>query len=489
MKKAILLTAMMAAGMSKANNQITIYSGNHQGALNTSQLTNAHNIPGFAVVNEHRQAEFTEGRFTLSINDVAEHIDPTTVTLKLDKNPDDIQILDQDFQFDLVSTEKLLLKYIDQSITVNHNQGDESIQTTGILLSTEGGLTLRTEAQKITTIKDWNQIEFPELPGGLLTRPTLVWLMESQVRGNQSFALSYQTKGMTWWVDYNILLSNQKKQCRMDLSTWVTLVNKSGTGFTETQLKLIAGDVNRVQRNQPRAIRKEAFAMTADSQFSEESLFEYHLYQLPRRVDLPNNATKQIPFLPAIYDIECRHVLEYNGSQMQRINYHRPVTDRNYLQTGNTKIDAFLLFDNDSENQLGHPLPAGRMRVNMMDSQGDNPQFIGEDYIDHTADNKTISLKLGQSFDVTGSRTQIDFQSEKHSMTEQFRIVLDNQKNHPQLVEVIEPLYRWSQWQIIAQSDDHEKLNASTIKFTVEVPAKSSKTVTYQVRYDWQPGQ
>jgi hypothetical protein len=488
MRPAFILLFILIAPMTQADTQITIYSGNHQGSLSTNQLQNARNIPGFAVVNEQRMAEFKKGRFSLSIDDVAEHIDPTTVTLKLADNPADIEVLDQNFQFDLVSTDKLLQKYLDQTITVNHDRGSDSINTSGTLLSTQGGLTLRSTDGTISTLKNWNEINFPELPGGLLTKPTLVWLIDSKTTGSEQLKLSYQTSGMTWWVDYNILLSGSGDQCQMDLTSWVTLVNKSGASYADAGLKLIAGDVNRVTQQQPRAaIRKEAMSMAADNQFSEESLFEYHLYQLPRAVDLPNNSTKQIPFLPDTYGISCEQILEYNGSQMRHINYHRPINDRNYLRQGNTKVDAFLTFTNSQNNQLGMPMPAGRVRVNMLDSSGDNPQFIGEDHIDHTADNATVTLQLGQSFDVTGSRVQTDFQSHKNSLTERFRITLDNQKKHPQKVRVTEPLYRWSDWTVTEASEQYEKVDASTIQFVVEVPAKSNKTITYEVRYSWAP--
>jgi hypothetical protein len=488
MKPHLCLLILLISNMTQANTQITIYSGNHQGALSAGQLKNAHNVPGFAVVNEQRQAEFSQGRFTLSVDDVAEHVDPTTVTLKLADRPADIEVLDQNFQFDLVSTDKLLQKYIDQTITVNHDRGSDSINTTGTLLSTQGGLTLRSADGTISTLRSWNEINFPELPGGLLTKPTLVWLIDSKTKGNEAFKLTYQTRGMTWWVDYNILLSGSGDSCRMDLSSWVTLVNKSGASFAEAGLKLIAGDVNRVSPQPARyAARKEVMAMAADNEFSQESLFEYHLYQLPRAVDLPNNSTKQIPFLPNTWGINCEHILEYNGSQMRHINYHRPISDRNHLRQSNTKVDAYLTFTNSKDNQLGMPMPAGRIRVSMLDSSGENPQFIGEDHVDHTTENANISLQLGQSFDVTGNRVQTDFQSQKNSLTERFRITLDNQKKQAQKIRVIEPMYRWSNWNVTEASEAFEKVNASTIQFVVEVPAKSSKTITYEVRYSWEP--
>ncbi len=485
MKKIILLTTFMAVNMTQANNSITVYSGNHQGHLSPNQLQNIHNISGFAVVKQTRTAHFEKGVFDLALDDVAEHIDPTTVSLKLSNKPEEVTVLDQNFQFDLVSTEKLLQKYLDQEIKVSHDLGDDNTITEGSLLSTAGGLTLKTKDARITTIKEWNKIDFPDLPGGLLTKPTLVWLLNSATSGDRNIDLAYQTKGMTWWSDYIINVNDSDKACNLDIMSWVTVVNKSGASYAQTQLKLIAGDVNRAPAPQPRIRAMETMSKVADSEFSEQSLHEYHLYKLPRKVDIPNNSTKQIQLLQNTHNIACQKTLRFNGSGYQSGHYHRPVTDRNYLVNSSPKIESFLIFENSKENKLGIPLPAGRVRVNTTDPTDNSLEFIGEDSIDHTPKNQTITLKLGNSFDVTGERKQSQFQLLKNSIIEQFEITISNQKSVAQKVEIIEPLYRWSNWQITQHDEEYEQLNASTIKFVLEIPAESKKALKYTVQYQW----
>lgn len=483
---ALIVITLSQADMSQANNSITIYSGNHQGHLNQNQLQNINNIPGYAVVKQTKTAQFQKGQFTLAFDDVAEHIDPTTVSFSTPNSPNAATVLDQNFQFDLVGTEKLLQKYLDQMIHVNHNQGTESIDSSGILLSTQGGITLQDKSGSIITIHSWNHIKFPELPGGLLTKPTLVWLLDSSSNREEMIALSYQTQGMTWWADYNITLSDQTEQCQLDLSSWVSIVNKSGASFAATQLKLIAGDVNRVQNNQrSQPLIRETMVKAAAQDFTEQSLFEYHLYKLPRKIDLPNNSTKQIQLMNRTNGINCQQRLVFNATGQNQIRYHRPITDKAYWAQTDAKVEALLNFNNSSKNQLGIPLPAGRVRVTMADASDGSLEFIGEDSIEHTPKNEEITLKLGHAFDVKGKRIQRNFQLHPNSLTEEIEITINNQKDQQQEVEVIEPLFRWSNWQITQHNTQYEKLDASNILFKVKVPAESSQSIKYTVQYDW----
>lgn len=484
----LILTTLLATNMSQAKNSITIYSGKHQGHSDQNQLQNVHNIPGYAMVQQSKVAQFQRGQFTLAFDDVAEHIDPTTVSFTTPNNPDVATVLDQNYQFDLVGTEKLLQKYIDQTIQVNHNQGNESIDSKGKLLSTQGGITLQTDSGSLVTIMQWNHIKFPDLPGGLLTKPTLVWLLDSNSNDNELIAVSYQTKGMTWWADYNVTLSGDSKNCKLDLSSWVSIVNKSGAGFSDSQLKLVAGDVNRAQSNQrPQPMMHETMVKSARNDFTEEALFEYHLYKLPRKIDLPNNSTKQIQLLQNTSGINCERNLTFNATGQSIFNYNRPITDSTYYSRTDSKVVASLSFKNEQSNQLGIPMPAGRVRVNMTDSSDGSLQFIGEDSIDHTPKNDTITLKLGNAFDMKANRIQKDFKLIQEGATEEFEVVINNQKNSSETVTVIEPLYRWSNWQITQHNEQYKKINASTIEFRVEVPANSKKTLRYTVQYHW-PG-
>ena len=472
--------------MSHANNSITIYSGKHQGHLNQNQLQNVNSIPGYAVVKQTRTAQFQKGQFTLAFDDVAEHIDPTTVSFSTPNNPGAATVLDQNFQFDLVGTDKLLQKYLDQTIQVNHNQGSQSIDSSGKLLSTQGGITLQSQSGKIITINTWNHIKFPDLPGGLLTKPTLVWLLDSNSNDEEMMALSYQTQGMTWWADYNITIEGEAKNCQLDLSSWVSIVNKSGASFADTQLKLIAGDVNRVQKNRPQVMARDSMVkMTAAQDFTEQSLFEYHLYKLPRAIDLPNNSTKQIQLMNRTNGINCERKLVFNAIGQHHINYHRPITDKGYWAQTEAEIEALLSFINSSKNQLGVPLPAGRVRVNMTDTTDGSLEFIGEDSIEHTPKNDEITLKLGHAFDVKGKRNQREFELTNNGLIEQIEITINNQKDHTQEVEIIEPMFRWVNWQITQHDEQYSKLDAAHIKFIVKVAAETAKSFKYTVQYSW----
>ncbi len=482
-----LVIILSQVNMSHANNSITIYSGKHQGHLNQNQLQNVHNIPGFAVVKQTRTSQFQKGQFTLAFDDVAEHIDPTTVSFSTPNNPSAATVLDQNFQFDLVGTDKLLQKYIDQIIHVNHNQGDQSIESSGTLLSTQGGITLQTESGSVITISTWNHINFPNLPGGLLTKPTLVWLLDSNSNNQEMMALSYQTQGMTWWADYNITLLSDTENCELDLSSWVSIVNKSGASFADTQLKLIAGDVNRVQNNRrSQPMVSDSLVKSANAQnFTEQSLFEYHLYKLPRSIDLPNNSTKQIQLMNRTNGINCERKLVFNATGQRRINYHRPITDKGYWAQTEAKIEALLSFHNNTKNQLGVPMPAGRVRVNMADATDGSIEFIGEDNIEHTPKNDKITLKLGHAFDVKGKRVQRNFELTKSGLIEQIEITINNQKDNIQQVEIIEPMFRWSNWKVTQHDEAYKKLDASNISFVVKVPAETAKSFKYTVQYNW----
>lgn len=464
---------------------ITIYSNNQQGAVQPNQLQNPHNIPGFAMIRQNKELTFKKGKSQLFFDDVTEFIDPTTVSLKLNNSDQGkVTIIDQNYQFDLVDNNKLLQKYIGESITINHNLGDTSVNTTGTLLSTQGGLIIKQGNETIKTISSWNHITFNALPDGHLTRPTLVWQIESEISGIKPVTVSYQSQGMTWWADYNITLNENDTGCFMDLSAWVSIVNKSGGSFSNTQIKLIAGEVNRVNPQQ------QNIRMTATKQFSEndmtsEPLFEYHMYRIPHLVDLPNHSTKQIPLINPINNIRCEKRLTFNATGLTQLNYHKPITHSNYYRENKGNVTASLRFNNTNNEQLGIPLPAGRVRVNVANNKDNSLEFIGEDSIDHTTKNSKISLQLGQSFDITGNRIQTDFSAEKNSITETFEIELSNQKAHETNVRVVEPMYRWSNWKVMNSNHDYIKTQANLIEFDIKLSPESKKVIKYTVQYQW----
>ena len=306
------LPAIAAAPAADADTAITIYSSARPGAIPPEYYRplpgqgtpNAMGVPGYAMVRQERPVQLTSGRSQVRFTDVAALIDPTTVTFTSLTDPA-ARVLEQNFQFDLVSTDKLLLKFIDQPLTVERAApGGTSTTSTGTLLSSVDGLVLRGDDGTITALRDYSALRFPDLPGGLITRPTLLWDISSQRAGTHRARVSYQTGGITWWADYNVIFSDGRSagSGSIDLSAWVSIINQSGATYPETKLKLIAGNVNRVEPNAPvpmmRAKAAE-FALAADAAgFQEKAFSEFHLYTLGRRTTLPDNSTKQVELPP-----------------------------------------------------------------------------------------------------------------------------------------------------------------------------------------------
>jgi hypothetical protein len=478
---------------------ITIYSSAEPGAISPDEyrpvpgggVPNASNVPGYAMVRQERDVRFPAGRSTLKFADVAALIDPTTVTFTSLTEPR-TRVLEQSYQFDLVSTEKLLLKYIDRPIAVERRIGDHVETLNGTLLSSTDGLLLRTSDGTIQSLRDYSAVRFPELPGGLDTRPTLVWDVISPRAGDQRGRVTYQTSGVTWWADYNLIFNEGKDANSgvLDLSAWVSIINQSGATYSNARLKLIAGDVHRAPPA-PRAMvtsaMKAADSMAAAAPgFTEKSFFEFHLYTLERPTTLANNSTKQIELFDQARQIPARKVLLYSG-QSQPYFYPEPLTDRNFGVQSNKKVDVYLEFRNDKQYGLGVPLPAGRIRVSKLDAADGSLEFIGEDRIDHTPKDEEVRVKLGSAFDVVGERRQTDFSVDTKAqwMEEQIEIKLRNHKEQPVHVIVKENLYRWSNWKILAKTHEFVKEDARTISFPVDVPKDGETVVRYRVRYTW----
>ncbi|VAW33380.1 hypothetical protein MNBD_GAMMA01-1781 [hydrothermal vent metagenome] len=485
-----VLMLMTATQISADDTAITVYSTAAAGSISPQQFQSpSANIPGYAMVKQDRIIDIKNGQFELRFADVTSQIDPTTVSFTTPNNPGAAYVLDQNYQFDIVSTEKLLAKYVGQQVIVEHTSGGKNKTINGRLLGTNGGIIIQESNGSVITLSGYDSVAFPSLPGGLLTKPTLLWLLKGKKSGEELARVTYQTQGMTWWADYNLTLTEDGNQCRMDLSSWVSLLNQAGSSFKNTKLKLIAGEVNRVQPTPPRMRVEKSQRLSsiaeADTGFQEKSLFEYHLYTLPRRVDLPNNSTKQIELFPTVNSVECSKDLVFNGSQIFNHHYYSPITASNYLRSAKPKVKAFISFINSKDKGLGIPLPAGRIRVSQLDEADNSLEFIGEDIIDHTPRNETITIELGNSFDVVGQRKQTNIIVGKKEITETFEIKIRNQKETTTKVKVVEPLYRWSNWKVTSSSEKYTKQNSSTIDFEVKLKPEEEKVITYTVHYWW----
>ena len=478
---------------------ITIYSSAQPGGVPAEYyrplpgqgVPNAGGIPGYAMVRQDRKVDLANGRTQLRFTDVAALIDPTTVQFASLTDPDNTRVLEQNFQFDLVSTDKLLSKYVDRNVVAQQSLGNQVSDISGTLLSSVDGLVLRSSDGQIHAIRQYSNLRFPELPGGLITQPTLLWDIAAKKAGAHNARVSYQTGGMTWWTDYNLTFTPgaNANSGFLDVGAWVSIINQSGASYENAKLKLIAGDVQRAAP--PAAPRMEMAvmaksALAEDRGFEEKSFFEYHLYTLGRRTTLPNNSTKQVELFEAAKRVPARKTMVYYG---QAGMYYGGglMTDRDYGNTGSKKIDVYLEFKNDEKVGLGVPLPKGRIRVSQVDTADQSLEFIGEDVIDHTPKNERVLVKLGSAFDVIGERKQIDFAVDTKGkwMEEEVEVKIRNHKSESVDVLVKENLYRWTNWSIKSSNHTYEKDDARTVFFPLKVAADGQEVVRYRVRYTW----
>jgi len=476
---------------------LTVYSSADPSSFDPRQSSrgayNPYNnpVPGYGVVRETRTVGLAEGESAVRFTDVAAQIDPTTVAFKSLTAPDSTAVLEQDYQYDLVATEKLLQKYLGLPIGVRLKGLPEARAT--LLSADAGGLVLQEPEGALRLISrnvDLEEIDLPKLPKGLITKPTLVWKVAAKQGGPHDVQVSYQTGGMTWRADYNLVVA--KGDATADLAAWVTLLNESGASYPEAKLKLVAGDVQRVQPQQrggyaPMAMAKADRA--AAPGFEEKSFSDYHLYTLGRPTSLAENSIKQIELFPVRPGVPVRKTYVYYGLDVSLRGFMAPSInqDRDLGTSSNKKVDTYLRFKNDEASRLGVPLPAGRVRVYQRDEADAALEFVGEDAIDHTPKNEELVIKLGSAFDVVGDRKQTDFRvdNRNRTVTESFEITLRNQKAEAIKVVVKENFYRWTNWEIIRQTDSPEKQDVRTVHFPVEVKPGEPRTVTYTVRYHW----
>jgi hypothetical protein len=496
----LMVSATQVAGQSSApsatGTALTIYSSAGAGSVPPEmyRYPGRSGVQGYAVVRQERDIDVVKGRNEVKFTDVAALIDPTTVVFESLSDPKGTAVLEQNFQFDLVSTEKLLTRYVDRQVSVDQIRGQATESFTGTLLSTQGGIVLKRDDGTLQILPHNAGVKLPALPGGLITRPTLVWNLDARNAGKQRARVAYQTQGITWWADYNVTFAEGSRgDCRLDLGAWVSIINTSGASYGDAKLKLVAGEVHRAPVAGQLAMMKESrmranSVAPASEGFAEKPFFEYHLYTLGRPTTLPDNSTKQIEFFPVARGVPCQRTLVYYGRPDGGYGFlPSPMTDRNFGVQGNKQVDVYLQFRNAEAANLGLPLPRGRVRVSKLDPADKTLEFIGEDAIDHTPKNEKVLLKMGSAFDVVGERRQVDFRidTSRKTMNEEIEIKLRNAKNEPVEVQVKEVLYRWVNWDIMSSSHTYRKDDARSIYFPVTVPAGEEITVRYGVRYSW----
>lgn len=426
----------------------------------------------FGLVREVRRIATGQGALELEFGDVASSIQTETVHIRaLGASP--FRILEQNYQYDLLSPQKLLEKYVGRTVTV-YRQDPETGAETPIeaeVLSVNNGTILRIGDE--ITFNVPGRIAFPEVPDNLIAEPTLVWLAESGAR-EQRLEVSYLTGGLNWKADYVMVLNEDDDGA--GLTGWVTLTNNSGASFEDAELKLVAGDVQRVDQRRFRELAARAAAdAVAEKQFTEQAFFEYHMYTLGRPATVRNNEQKQVTLLEAPSFGVQKKLIFYGAAQYYRGSYGEVVS--------NQKIGVFLDFGNTERNGLGMPLPAGIVRVYKEDGSGAQ-QFIGEDRIDHTPRDERVRIRMGDAFDIVGDRRQMRWTPMGGCVSESdWQIDLRNHKDEDITVEVIEPV--GGDWEVTRSSHTAERIDAHTFRFNVPVEARGSARVTYTVRVRW----
>lgn len=463
-----LIIGLNAVVASAADAPPTLVSG---AAQRQSMAITVYN-DDLALVKEQRSIKLPAGPLWLSLREVSGKMRPETALLRATSGAP-ITLIEQNFDFDLLTPAKLLEKYVGREVTVLRSHPGTGADTAerATVLATNNGTVLRF-GDRIETGAP-GRIVFDSVPPNLRDRPTLSVLLEA-AGGEQTLELSYLTGGLSWKSDYVANLSADGKS--MSLSGWVTLSNQSGSAYTDATLQLVAGTVNRVRPPMPVMAYMAAPAPRAKpaAEVAEESLMDYHLYRFERPTSLAENQTKQLALLSAS-DIAVRREYLLTGQEY----YYR---DRFGDLGQKLKPAVFISFDNKG-GQLGKPLPAGVVRVYAKDSQG-AAQFVGEDRIGHTAKNETVRLKLGEAFDITAERRQTGYRKLADNLAESaYRVELRNAKDEPVTVRVQETLP--GDWEIVQESIKGNKESARANVWQVAVPAGGKTVLEYSARVKW----
>lgn len=431
-----------------------------------------------ALIKDQRKLPLKRGASALAFRDVSAKMRAETALLRSLSSPGSLSVVEQNFNFDLLTPQKLLEKYVGRNVNIIRTNPATGAETTesATVLSANNGVVLKIGDRIETGLP--GRIIYPDVPANLRDRPTLVMALDNNGAQQQDVELSYLTGGLSWKADYVVELNAADD--KLDISGWVTLGNTSGTTYRNAKLQLVAGDVHqvlqRIEVTGSAVKRMDApQAMMAKKAMAEESLFEYHLYTLDRPTTIAENQTKQVALLSAS-GVPARKELLLAGSDY----YYQS----SYGDLGQKmKIGVFVEFDNKEASQLGMPLPKGVVRVYKKDGAG-NAQFIGEDSVDHTPKNEKVRLKLGEAFDVTADKKQTDFKklaaSGKYNYVFEsaYELVLKNAKKEAVIVTVQEPMP--GDWQVLSSSHPYTKSASNTAVWKISVPAEGNTKLVYR---------
>jgi hypothetical protein len=423
------------------------------------------------LVKDVRELEFQKGKSIIKFTDVAAQIDPPSVHFMPVDPSDRVSILEQNYQYDLVSSSKILEKYVDKEIELftksSGPKGEEKSYKGTLLSYSNENVTVQEPggAIRIIRLDEVRDLYFPTLPEGLITRPTLVWLLDSDISGKRKAEVSYLTNGINWHTEY-VAVVDQKDQ-NLELAGWVSIDNRSGATYEDAKVKLIAGEVHRVEEAAPMRMAKGGYALDvaqAAPQFEEKAFFEYHLYTLLRPATIKDNEIKQVSLFPST-NVKVKKIYTYDGARYDK------------------KIRVELEFKNAQTEGLGMPLPQGKIRVYKADADK-SLEFVGEDRINHTPKDEKVRVFLGNAFDIVGERKKTDFKQISDDVTEEsYQIKLRNHKEEAVEVMVVEHLYSYTDWEIRESTFPYEKKDANTIEFKIALAKDQEVVLNYTVRY------
>lgn len=408
-----------------------------------------------SMVREKRKISIPKGKDEIRFQDVPSRIIPSSVHFKCEN----VILMEQNYEYDLVDFNKLLLRYIDQCITVTTR---DNRTFSGTLLSSGDGIVIANPKGEITSLRhDWvADVSFPQLPGGLITRPTLVWKVDSPKSGDFMTEVSYLTRGLSWQAEYIALVDERDEA--LNLSAWVNITNNSGGSFTDTKVKLIAGDVSIVPETMKRhAYLRDDFAIAiAAPQFEQQAFYEYHLYTLQRTTDIADNQIKQVSLFNPADAKKITKEYRYGPSLKPKIG-HRP-----------DKVNVTLIVENSVENGLGMAIPKGRIRVYKEGPDG-TPEFIGEDSIDHTPTNEMIYIATGSAFDIVGEKKQ----TYSRGNDRKWEISIRNRKQETIEIYVSESLP--GGYTMVDATSGWKQITANIIEWKLNLKPNEEKVVFY----------
>ena len=449
----------------------------------------------FAVVRDTVPLDLKSGVNNVRYADATARVEPDSVILRDPGGKHSLQIWEQNYRNDPVTQELLLSLFEGKTIDFQNLRLKDNTQSRELIpgkIIRSGYVPGGGSEQPIIEVNGKLQFTlpgtplFPDLGDDTVLKPTLNWLLQSDQPGKFDAEVSYITGGFTWEADYNLV--SPEKGDTVDLIGWVTMNNHSGKTFRDAKIKLMAGDVNKIQPaivlNGVMRMKAMNMAEEGGGTVTEKAFDEFHLYSLARPTTLLDRETKQVEFVRAT-DVKAPVIYVYDGSSDYRF-YGGLIQDRGYGTQGNKKVRVMREFVNAETNHLGIALPKGKLRFYRRDADG-QMEFVGEDMIDHTPRNETIRVTTGNAFDLVGERKQTNFRVDTSDkwLDETFEIKLRNRKKEPVEICVVEHLYRWSNWEITQKSDDFKKTDSQTIEFRMPVKPDEERTVTYTVHYSW----